>query len=382
MASILAAVLFDSELAIVFTVAVSLIVGMIFGAHTPGILVAIAGGTVGAYTIRGLRRRAHFLLTMLYVCLTHIIVITAIEFFRLTSPLDIIRADLFGTVNGVASALLAIGLLPIFEHLFRITTNITLLELSDLNHPLLHDLALRTPGTFHHSMVVGNLAEKAAAAIGADSLLARVGSYYHDIGKMTKPEYFVENQEGTRSRHNKLTPKMSSLVLLGHVKDGIELAKKSGLPDRIIDFIREHHGTTLMSFFYDKAKKLNPDQEIADQDFRYPGPRPQSRETAIVMLADSLEAAARSLENPTASRLKGLIRTLVRGKFDESELDECDLTMRDLHVIAESFEPTLIGVFHPRLEYPQQEGGKSSEPVRRKRTESPRNRRRIDQTIS
>jgi len=382
MASILVAVLCDTELAIVFTIALSFLVGILSGGQAPGILLLLAGGTVGAYTIRKLRRRSHLLRTMFYICLAHVAVITAIELIRFTPPTDIIRADLFGVANGVASALLAIGLLPIFEHLFGISTGITLLELSDLNHPLLHELAVQAPGSFHHSMVVGQLAEKAAVAIGADSLLARVGSYYHDVGKMRKPEYFVENQGGTRSPHEKVTPKMSSLVLLAHVKDGVDLGKKAGLPNRIIDFIREHHGTSLMSFFYDKAQRLNPDQDVSDQDFRYPGPRPQSRETAIVMLADSVEAAARSLDNPTASRLRGLIRSIVRAKFDESELDECDLTMKDLHAIAESFEPTLLGVFHPRLEYPQPEGAKPREPVRRKRTEASRNRQRIDQAVS
>jgi putative nucleotidyltransferase with HDIG domain len=381
MASILAAVLFDTDVAIASTIALSFLTGILTGGHVPGILLALTGGTVGAYTIRNMRRRSHFLRTMVYICLGHVAVISAIEFFRFTPPSDIARANLFGIANGVASALLAIGLLPIFEHLFGISTSITLLELSDLNHPLLRELAVRAPGSFHHSMVVGTLAEKAAAAIGANSLLARVGSYYHDVGKMRKPDYFVENQTGTRSPHDKLTPKMSSLVLLAHVKDGVELGKRAGLPNRIIDFIREHHGTTLMSFFYDKAKRLNPDQEIGDQGFRYPGPRPQSRETAILMLADSVEAAARSLETPTASRLKGLVRSILRSKFDESELDECELTMKDLHAIAASFEPTLIGVFHPRIEYPQQEATKKGEPLRGKRAETPRNRQRIDQTV-
>jgi putative nucleotidyltransferase with HDIG domain len=249
-------------------------------------------------------------------------------------------------------------MLGVFERLFDITTDVTLLELSDLNHPLLKDLSVKAPGTFHHSIIVGNLAESAAIAIGANSLMARVGSYYHDIGKMEKPEYFVENQKDKNNKHESLAPNMSAIILSSHVKNGLELAERYKLPKLIRDFIPEHHGKNLMSYFYNKAKEDSDPKDINESDFRYPGPSPKSKETAIVMLADTVEAATRTLGNPSAGRLRKQVEELVEQRFLEGELDDSDLTMRDLKGIIEGFMSVLLGIFHQRIEYPKSEESK------------------------
>jgi putative nucleotidyltransferase with HDIG domain len=213
---------------------------------------------------------------------------------------------------------------------------------------------MEAPGTYHHSIIVGNLAESAAKAIDANPLLARVGAYYHDIGKMEIPEYFVENQLGIKSKHESLNPTMSALVLASHVKKGRIIGEEAGLPDAVLNFIEEHHGTTMMSFFYNKAKEMDLPIESEDE-FRYPGPKPQSKETAIVMLADSTEAASRTLDKPTSARIRNLIQKLINDKFTSGELTQCGLTLKDLNDIREAFVSILIGVFHQRIPYPKEE---------------------------
>jgi putative nucleotidyltransferase with HDIG domain len=253
-------------------------------------------------------------------------------------------------LNGLVSAILAAGSLPIFEYLLGVVTNISLLELSDFNHPLLRRMILEAPGTYHHSLVVGNLAEAAAEAIGANSLLTRAGSYYHDIGKLEKAEYFTENQ-CTASKHEQLKPSISKLVIMNHVKEGLEVAKRYRLNRRIHDFILQHHGTSLVFYFYRRA--LEEAQEQNEEEFRYPGPRPQSRETAIVLLADSVEAASRTLNEPSAQRIQELVRKVINNKFIDGQLDECELTLKDLEKIASVFTHILTGIYHGRIEYPQ-----------------------------
>jgi putative nucleotidyltransferase with HDIG domain len=258
-------------------------------------------------------------------------------------------------LNGLLTPIMTYGLLPLIESTFDITTDFSLLELSNLNHPLLKRLSVQAPGTYHHSIIVGNLAEAAAQAVNANSLLARVGSYYHDVGKMEKAEYFVENQISKENPHRKLVPRMSALILMNHVKRGLEIAEKYKLPSSIKEIIVQHQGTTLMSFFYQKALEKNGSEKVSEEDYRYPGPKPQAKEAAIVMLADAVEAATRSLKEPTHSRLKGLIEDLVDGRFQEGELDESPLTLKDLGRIKESFLTILAGTFHARVEYPEKE---------------------------
>jgi len=302
---------------------------------------------------------------MIFLPLAYAVIITATDLLRFSSFSAISRGILPGMLNGFLSPVLTIGLLPVFESIFGITTNITLLELSDLNHPLLRDLAIKAPGTYNHSIIVGSLAEAAAEAIGANSLLARVGSYYHDIGKMEKPEYFVENQLKGKNPHDKLSPSMSSLILASHIKEGCELADRYKLPRVIKDIIRQHHGRTVMSYFYHRAQERGDKEEVKTDRFQYPGPRPQTKEAAIVMLADSVEAATRSLPQKTSSRIKETIKEVVQSKLSQSELDESDLTLRDLNKISESFLPILLGIFHVRVEYPKGQTDADSLPKKR-----------------
>jgi putative nucleotidyltransferase with HDIG domain len=277
--------------------------------------------------------------------------ILAINLVRIEDAEKLWIKLLFGSVNAVMAPIIAYGLLIFYERVFKVTTDLTLLELSDFNHPLLKELSSKAPGTFHHSIIMGNLSEAAAESIGANQILARVGCYYHDIGKLSKPQYFIENQLDQNNKHNELNPSMSTKIIISHVKDGIELAKKFKLPEMIINFIPMHHGTTLVSYFYDKAKNATK-EEVIDYIYRYPGPKPQTKETGIVMLADAIEASTRTIEDPSPQKLETKIRDVIRNRFMEGELDECDLTLKDLTKIKESFLKILLGIHHHRLKYP------------------------------
>ncbi|MCM8781061.1 MAG: HDIG domain-containing protein [Candidatus Omnitrophica bacterium] len=257
-------------------------------------------------------------------------------------------------INGIGSSIVVVGVLPIFEYLFRKVTNISLLELADFNHPLLQRLVLEAPGTYHHSLVVGNLSEAACNAIGAHALLARIGAYYHDIGKLSKPEYFSENQTLEENKHDSLSPSMSKMIIMNHVRDGVDLAKKYRLNTGLIDFITQHHGTSLVYYFYLRAlENLEEDQRIKEEGFRYPGPKPNTRETAVVLLADSVEAAVRALKDPTPARISEVVHKVINNKFIDGQLDECDLTLKDLEKISEVFTRILSGIYHSRVAYPE-----------------------------
>lgn len=353
-ASMLVTIAYDLETGLFLTFAISLLIGVLSGFKMDIAFVSIVAGTIAAYSVRRVRHRHEFYRSILYLAVIYFGVVYIIESLKLTPASDLWRHTGFAILNGFLSPILTIGLLPLFETTFRLTTDITLLELSDLNRPLLKRLAFEAPGTYHHSIMIGTLAEEAAKAISANSLLARVGSYYHDIGKMLKPEYFVENQMGAKNKHEKLAPSMSALILESHVKEGKELAEKNGLPDCIIEFITGHHGTTLMSYFFEKAKHLEGESVDVDE-YRYPGPKPKSKEVAIVMLADSVEAASRVLEGPKPARIKTLVHRIITSKFEAGELDDCDITMRELQQIEESFVRVLIGIFHRRIDYPETE---------------------------
>ncbi|HWO57945.1 MAG TPA: HDIG domain-containing protein [bacterium] len=350
--AILITVLVDLGTALVSTVFLSFLVGVVTGFSFPVTVVGVAVGMVSAYSVRTVRRRYDFYRPALYGSLTFLLVIVVIESLRYTETEGILQAAGYGMVNSIVAAILAVGVLPVFESLFGFTTDLTLLELSNLNHPLLKRLSLEAPGTYHHSIVIGNLSEAAAEAIGANALLARVGAYYHDIGKMEKPEYFVENMRHTKSKHDKLSPSMSALILERHVKGGKELALEHNLPDAVIDFIEQHHGTTVMSFFYQKALKQSPDEGVVEEEYRYPGPKPQTRETAILMLADSVEAVTRTLDDPKPGRVQAVVQKVIADKFLAGQLEECNLTLRDLHRIEQAFLKILLGVFHQRIDYP------------------------------
>jgi len=244
--------------------------------------------------------------------------------------------------------------LPTIESVFRITTNVSLIELGDSNHPLLKRLVMEAPGTYHHSLIVGNLAESAAEAIEANPLLARVGALYHDIGKLKRPYFFIENQFGGDNPHEKLRPHLSALTLIAHAKDGWDLAHEVRLPPQVADIVRQHHGTSLASYPYHLAVQEFGEQNVSESDYRYPGPKPQTREAGLVMLADAVEAAARTLVNPGRDMIVDLVERIVSGKVEDGQLDECPLTFADLKAIKESFAATLVGMFHQRIRYPEQ----------------------------
>jgi hypothetical protein len=261
----------------------------------------------------------------------------------------------FALAGGVVNAAVTMGVIPVIEAFFQYTTDIKLLEFTNLHAPLLRELMIKAPGTYHHSVVVGSMAESAAEAIHANPLLARVASYYHDIGKLGKPQYFIENAVTAENRHDRLSPSMSALILTSHVKEGVELAREHHLGRPIIDIIRQSHGTALITFFYQKAKSMaDPEvQQINERDFRYPGPKPQTREAGLVMLADCVEAASRTLADPTPARIQGMVQKIINNIFIDGQLDECELTLKNLHEIARSFNRILCGIHHQRIDYPE-----------------------------
>jgi len=258
----------------------------------------------------------------------------------------------FAFLGGFSAGIVTIGISPLVEMMFGFTTDSTLRELSNLDQPLMRRLMLEAPGTYHHCVIVGSMVEAAASEVGANPLLAKVCGYYHDIGKLKNPVHFIENQRNGKNIHNKLAPSMSCLILTSHIKNGVELAREYKLGHEIIDAIKQHHGTSLIGFFYDKAKKQKKDQLVNIDNFRYPGPKPQTKETALVMLADQVEAASRTVENPTPSRIQGLVQQLINKVFSDNQLDECPLTLKDLHNIARSYIKILTGIYHHRIEYP------------------------------
>ncbi|MDP2927497.1 MAG: HDIG domain-containing protein [Candidatus Omnitrophota bacterium] len=255
-------------------------------------------------------------------------------------------------INGLLSGVITLGILPLFEYILQTVTNISLLELADFNHPILQRMVLEAPGTYHHSLIVGNLSDTACAAVGANGLLARIGAYYHDIGKLQKPEYFIENQDIKKNVHDELTPTMSKLIIMNHVKEGLELAKKYSLSPVLWDFIQQHHGRSLVYYFYRRALEgKEENQEVAEEGFRYPGPKPNTKETAIVLLADSVEAATRSLKDPTPDKVEEIVRKVINNKFIDGQLDECELTLKDIEKISSVFSKILSGIYHSRVNY-------------------------------
>ncbi|MCZ6479042.1 MAG: HDIG domain-containing protein [candidate division NC10 bacterium] len=352
--SVLLTVLFNTRIAFGGAVALSLLTKFLVTDDVAFLLFGLVGAVVGAFSVRPTQDRTTFFKAGFWVAIANCVtVLTFIPIYgrsATTLPFDLGA----GLVNGVLVALFASTLLPVLEYLFETATDLKLLELSNLNRPLLKQLMRTAPGTYHHSLMMGELAEAAAEAIGANPLLCRVGAYYHDIGKVKKPVYFIENHMDALKRHEKLSPHLSSLIVVSHVKEGIELALEHRLPPAIVDLIPQHHGTRLVTYFYEKAKESqDPDlSEVKEEDYRYPGPKPQTREAAILMLADAVEAAARTLNDPTPARIQGLVQRLANSIFIEGELSECDLTLKDLHQIAKAFVRVLTASHHHRVDYP------------------------------
>jgi len=353
--ALLVTLLTDAQAAFVLAAILAVFVGVLSNNVYLAIytLVSSAGAI---YHLKGCRDRTTLIRAGMWIGIVNATGAVALDLLGAKEPwLAYLAFDAFcGFLSGLLATMVGSILLPVFEWAFGITTDIKLLELSNLNLPLLRQLAERAPGTYHHSIMVGLLAEAGAETIGGDSLFARVACYYHDIGKMVRPSYFIENQTYMGNRHEGLSPRMSSLVLANHVKQGIELARTYKLPPRIIAIIPQHHGTGLMKFFYYKARESSedPDSSTLEQEFRYPGPRPQTREAAIIMIADSVEAAARTIKTPTPAKMRNMIDTIIARIRDDGQLDESNLTLRDLNLVAESFVKVLTGIHHHRIDYP------------------------------
>ncbi|MDH7474389.1 MAG: HDIG domain-containing protein [Anaerolineae bacterium] len=353
--AMLIAVLLDTRLGIVVAALLSLLLGYVGNADFALTAYGFLGSVVGALSLRRVERLSTFFWAGVYIILTNLL---SIAVFRLPDRnLDLVGIGilLVGCVgNGLLSTSLTLGGYYLLGSLFDITTALQLLELARPTHPLMRQLLLKAPGTYHHSILVSNMAEQAAERIGADALLARVGAFYHDIGKIARPYFFAENQVEGVNVHSRLDPYTSAEIITSHVKDGLDLAKKYRLPRKVNDFIAQHHGTGLASYFYRQAVEQDGEENVNPDDFRYPGPKPQSRETAIVMLADACEATVRASRPATSEELEKMVRQIILDRLLEGDLDECDLTLRDLDRISEVFVSILQGLFHPRIKYPPQ----------------------------
>ncbi len=349
--AMLVTLLFDFHTAMFFSFATGILSGLwLADAAVP--LYFFIGSLTASFGVIRCKKRSDILKAGLFVSGINIITVSILLLFagtlfsnEATTPL--VAASLSGV--GVA-AIVSISL-PLFEYLFKNTTDISLLELLDLNQPLMRNLMITAPGTYHHSVIVGNLGEAAAEAVDVNPLLSRVTAYYHDIGKIKMPEYFVENQAGSVNRHDKLSPHMSSMILVSHVKEGTELARQYKLPQMVIDIIEQHHGTRLITYFYEKAKN-ELGEAPPEEEYRYPGPKPQSRVAALVMLADAVEAASRVLKEPTPSRIEALVDKIINHVFIDGQLDDCELTLKDISLIKKHFTYILTGIFHRRIDYP------------------------------
>jgi putative nucleotidyltransferase with HDIG domain len=348
-------IVLNSEVALIFNALATLLLAIQFGA-APILLYVFIGGVTAAHRVRHCKERSVIYRAGLHVGLVNA---CAVLFLALLAGRSLNEQTLWGMVfgffGGIVCAAVATAIIPVIESLFRYTTDIKLLELANMNNPLLRELMVQAPGTYHHSVIVGNLVEAAAESINANPLLAKVAAYYHDIGKIKKPLYFSENMRDGENRHDKLAPSMSALIIAAHVRDGLDLAKEHQLGAMIKEVIQQHHGTAQMRFFYDKAKQLRDADlpPVDEHEFRYPGPKPQTREAALIMLADAVEAASRTLPNPTPARIQGLVQKIINYIFTDGQLDECELTLKDLHLIAKSFNLVLAGIYHHRIDYPE-----------------------------
>ncbi len=354
-AAIMVTALVDSGLGLVMAGVLALGVATLTGADLNVALVSFLGALAGVFGVSRLSQRYDIIRAGVLVGIVNLLALGGLDIMQGAGigQAGTWETLLWGFLDGILAAVLAMGSIPFLEGPFGIITSMKLIELSNPNQPLLRKLLVEAPGTYHHSIMVGNLAEQAAEAVGGNSLLARVGAYYHDIGKSKRPYFFVDNQFGADNPHDKLAPTLSALIISSHVRDGIELARQYHIPDAIVQFIREHHGTTLISFFYQKALAADTGDGVLEEDFRYDGPRPQSKETAIVMLADASEATSRTLKHPTPQTIEQVVRKIIKDRLEDGQLDESNLTLKELDTIARTFTRVLTGVFHQRIEYPE-----------------------------
>lgn len=353
--AMLTCLLLDFHLALGFAFVTSILLGIPFQGDPFVPVYFFLCSIVAALSVIQCKKRTAVLKAGALTSLVAFVVIAGIDLYRgefmTRAAYDLVA----GFISAVTLTMIVSVTLPFFETVFDIATDIKLLELLDPNQPLLKELVYKSPGTYHHSILIGNLAEAASEAIGENPILARVGAYYHDIGKIQKPEYFIENQRPTENKHDRLMPSMSSLIIASHVKEGVDIARIHKIPSTVVDIIQQHHGTSLITYFYKKAKELQPHGVIAEEDYRYPGPRPRTKVAALVMLADNVEAASRTLDDPTPQRIQALTNSVITRIFLDDQLSMCDLTLKDLRVISKSFSLILNGIFHQRIDYPGME---------------------------
>ena len=351
-APILISILLDLRLGVLVNLLLALAVSFITKGDQGFLYTSIIGGTIAAYIVSGANQRSRLSASGLVIAAVNAVVIACVDLIGKSSAATIANDAALVAINGALSTIFTIGTLPVFESIFNVITPLKLLELANPNQPLVKRLLMEAPGTYHHSLMVGNLAEVATEAINGNALLARVGAYYHDVGKLKRPNFFKENQLSDNP-HDRMTPNLSTLVITSHTSDGAEIAEKYKVPLAVREIISQHHGTTLAAYFYYKAKKGDRADAVKQEDFRYPGPRPSSKEAAVVMLADSVEAAVRSMVDKTEGKMEGLIRKIIKDKLDDGQLDLCDITLKDLDMVARAFMRVFGGYFHEREEYPE-----------------------------
>lgn len=357
----------SGEVVWLFTAFLSIIMGFTTEHQYSYLIVTFVGGIAAARGVYNCKKRNDIYIAGLRTGIVNSVIIALmLTITRFEQPqflAELLTSVPAGFLGGILSSMVAMMVIPVLESVFNYTTDVKLLELSNLNHPLLKEMIVKSPGTYHHSMLVGSMVEAAAEEIGANPLLGKVMCYYHDIGKMEHSNYFIENQKPGHNPHDHISPYMSKTLLIAHVKDGVELGFKYRLGKPIIDGIIQHHGTTLISYFYNKALDAaeGSSKEVSEEEFRYPGPKPQFREAALCMLADSIEAAARSLDEPTPVRLQNIVRNIIQRKFMDGQLDECSLTLKDLSKVESSFTRILLGIYHQRIDYPRASGGGAAE---------------------
>lgn len=352
-AAMLITLIISPKLALIVNLILSFLMGIIVGADESVVAMLLIGGSIGIFSVLNASQRYNIFFNGLTIGIVNVLTIVSFGLLKKSDILETLMKSGYGLLNGIFSAVLTIGTLPLWENVFQVLTPLKLLELSNPNQPLLKKLLLEAPGTYHHSVLVGNLGEAAAEEIGADPLITRVGAYYHDIGKLKRPFFFKENQFGYENPHDKLNPSLSTLIITNHTKDGLAMAEKYDLPKEIKDIIIQHHGDTVVAYFYYKALKVENGDNIKIEDFRYKGQKPQTKEAAIIMLADSVEAAVRSIKEPNKGKIEEMVRNVIKGKLEDGQLEECDLTLKDLNTIANIFCTVLLGIFHDRIEYPK-----------------------------
>ena len=358
--SMTAVLLYSQELALLLAASVALVTQLTLGLGLTDLVTVLACISVPVLLVRRVRSRTKLIYVAAWtaVATAAAVICGGVLIGRTLDP-NLLRSALWMGGCALASGLLMTGLLPFIERFFDVQTDLSLLELGDVAHPLLQELVRRAPGTYNHSINVASIGQAAAEAIGANGLLVRVGAYFHDIGKMLKPGYFIENQGGQNNCHETLLPAMSTLVIIAHVKDGADMARQHNLPDSIIDFIQQHHGTTLVEYFYRRAsqqRESDPDAATVDEgSYRYPGPKPQTREAAVLMLADAAESASRTLVDPGPSRIESLVEEIAMKRLLDGQFDECHLTLKELRTIQDSLVKSLTVVYHGRIKYPDQQ---------------------------